>query len=236
MPFPEGIGLMFFNGTRGLVYYSSEAKRILVSNGGIVAQVVVESFPKLTAVSLGGAIASRSATWLTRKIDENYGVHLADVFDWLLNRLPQSVGWGYSRLARMVGTPQRMISTAFSNLPLPPQLHWVNDFLVSKLIAPVVEEVVYRGIIQKGLGSALALALTRFRVPPAVAHSLSGLIAVTLFAGAHNADPRSPQFRQTLICGITFGIMMYFYGLPGAVMTHSLNNISLQIEGSLGLG
>ena len=44
VPFPNGIGLMCFNGVRGLYYYASQAGRILVSNAGIVTSVAVGSY------------------------------------------------------------------------------------------------------------------------------------------------------------------------------------------------
>jgi hypothetical protein len=65
---------------------------------------------------------------------------------------------------------------------------------------------------------------------------LSGLIGATLFAGAHNPDPTSGQFRQTFIAGIAFGLMMHFHGLPAAVLTHAMNNFSTRIEEEIGLG
>src|SRR5438552_895738 len=114
MPFPDGIGLMFYNGARGLYYYASEAGRILVSNGGIVASVLVGSyfFPSQTAAAFGGTVATRSATWLAHQIDERYHVNLADAHDWLLGHLPASVSRGYSQLTRTINAPQRAITTA----------------------------------------------------------------------------------------------------------------------------
>src|SRR5262249_52994008 len=120
---PDGIGLMGFNGDSGLVYYASEARRVLVSNRGLVVSLLVSkgSFRRLTAAVLGGVIGARSLTWLTRKIDERHQVHLADALDWLLSQLPTSVGWGYSRLSRAISMPQRVITTTASNFP--PQFH-----------------------------------------------------------------------------------------------------------------
>jgi membrane protease YdiL (CAAX protease family) len=228
MMFPEGIGLMCYNGARGLLYYASQAGRLLASNGGIVTTIVLgsSSFPGQAAVSLGGAVASRAGTWLTREIDARYQVHLANAHDWLLNQLPASVGTGYFRLTQALAAPQRAISGAVAAQALPPQLFWINDYYVRELIAPVVEEVMFRAGIQGGLG----LALARFGVPAGAADSIATLIAATLFAGAHNPDPREQQFRQTLIAGIAYGVMMYVYGLPAAVMTHAFYNFSIRME------
>jgi hypothetical protein len=231
VPFPNGIGLMCFNGVRGLYYYASTAGRILVSNAGIVTSVAVGSYfsPGQTAVALGGAVASRAVTWVASEIDRQHHVHLANVHDWLLSRLPDSVTDGYVRLTQTVGAPQREITLAVMQEQLPPQFYWINDQFVTELIAPVLEEVIYRVGIQEGMG----LALTRFGVPAGAATSIAALISATLFAGAHNLDPSSPEFRQTLISGIAFGVMMHVNGLPAAVMTHAMNNFSIRIQQNL---
>jgi membrane protease YdiL (CAAX protease family) len=156
-------------------------------------------------------------------------VHLAGVHDWLLDKLPTSVSTGYVRLAQAVGTPQREITLAVMQQQLPPQFYWINDDYVTELIAPVLEEIIYRGVIQEGM----ALALTRFGVPAGAATLITGLIASTLFAGAHNLDPASSEFRQTLTAGIAFGVMMHVNGLPAAVMTHALNNFSIRMQQNL---
>ncbi|MDN3718816.1 CPBP family glutamic-type intramembrane protease [Roseibium salinum] len=91
-----------------------------------------------------------------------------------------------------------------------------------------------RAFFRLGIQSGIGIALTRFGVPSPLAHSLSGAIATTLFAGAHNPDPRDPQFRQTLISGIAFGLMMHFRGYPAAVMTHSFHNFSMRAQERLG--
>jgi Type II CAAX prenyl endopeptidase Rce1-like len=231
VPLPNGIGLLCFNGVRGLYYYTSQAGRLLVSNGGIVTSVAVGAYvsPRQTAFAFGGAVASRALTWLTSEIDSRLHVHLADVHDWLLGQLPESVSQGYVRLAQAVGAPQRAITQGVMQGQLPPQFFWINDEYVTELIAPVVEEIIYRAGLQEGMG----LALTRFGVPTGAAISIAGPISATLFAGAHNLDPASPQFRQTLISGITFGVMMHVIGLPAAVMTHALNNFSIRVRQDL---
>ncbi|MCX2723270.1 type II CAAX prenyl endopeptidase Rce1 family protein [Roseibium salinum] len=232
--FPDGIGIMFWNGAQGLYYYAAKAGRIFVENSGVIISVAVGAyvFPQQTKVALAGAVVSRGATWLTEEIDQRYHRHLADAYDWLLDQAPQNVTQGYLRMTRTVGAPQREISTAVRNRGHqgPQILLWVNEDTVTELIAPVLEEGIFRLGIQSGIG----IALTRFGVPSPLAHSLSGAIATTLFAGAHNPDPRDPQFRQTLISGIAFGLMMHFRGYPAAVMTHSFHNFSMRAQERLG--
>lgn len=233
--FPDGIGIMFYNGAQGLYYYAAKAGRIFIENSGVFISVAVGAyfFPQQTKVALAGALVSRGTTWLTEEIDQRYHVHLADAYDWLLNQAPQNVTQGYFRLTRTVGAPQRAVSTTVRNRHNqgPQILLWVNEDTVSELIAPVLEEGIFRLGIQSGIG----IALMRFGVPSPIAHSFSGLIAASLFAGAHNPDPNDRHFRQTLISGITFGLMMHYRGYPAAVMTHSFHNFSMRAQERIGL-
>jgi hypothetical protein len=222
---PNGLGLMLYNGLNGVIYYSSMAARVFVSNAGFVATVAVGGyfFPEETVAGLAGAVAIRGATWLTKKVDDRHQVHIADVVDKFLDVAPRSVTMGYVNATRMIGGPQRNVSTAIANTP---QLTWVNESLATELISPVLEESIFRVGIQEGL----ALGLVAVGVPRSAASFLSGTIAVSLFAGAHNVDPRSRQYRDTLISGIGFGIMMYMHGLPGAIVAHSANNAGVRLQ------
>lgn len=225
---PAGLGVMFYNGASGLAYYTSAAGRIIVSNGGIVATVAVSGyfFPRETAAGLVGAVAIRGATWLTKKIDEEHHIHIADAIDKLLDAVPNSVARGYMNASIMSGRPQREVSTAIANSS---RLNWVNDSLATELVSPVLEEAIYRVGLQEGV----VLGLTAVGVPKPAALVLAGIIAVALFAGAHNVDPRSRTYRDILISGIGFGLMMHLHGLPAAVVAHAANNVGVRLENTL---
>ncbi|SAL88762.1 CAAX amino terminal protease self-immunity [Caballeronia choica] len=229
MGWPEDLGLMLYNGASGLVYYSGKAARVFVSNGGFVATVAIGGyfFPEETMAGIVGAVAIRGATWLTKKVKEDYNVHIADAIDKLLDVVPNSVAIGYMNASLTIGSPQRQVSTKIANTP---QLSWVNDSLATELVSPLLEESIFRIGVQEGL----ALGLMAVGVPRPAASLLSGAISVSLFAGAHNVDPRSKQYRDTLVSGIGFGVMMYLHGLPGAVVAHSANNAGVRLEGFLG--
>jgi hypothetical protein len=222
---PNGLGLMLYNGANGVVYYSSMAARLFVSNAGFVATVAIGGyfFPEETVAGMAGAVAIRGATWLTKKVDDRRRVHIADVIDKLLDVAPRSITMGYVNATRMIGGPQRSVSTKIANAP---QLTWVNESLATELVSPLLEESIFRVGIQEGL----ALGLMAVGIPRSAASFLSGAISVSLFAGAHNVDPRSRQYRDTLVSGIGFGVMMYLHGLPGAVVAHSANNAGVRLE------
>lgn len=230
---PNNLGAVFYNGLRGLLYYSGMAARVFVGNGGIVAVVAVGAryFPAATVAGLAGAVVIRGATWLTKKIDAKYNVHIADVVDKLLDVAPRRVTRAYAAAATTLKKPSVMAARARQTTP---GMFLLNESLATELIAPILEESIYRLGIQEGLARGLMLV----RVPPGVAHVLAGLIAEPLFAAGHNLDPRHPEYRETLIAGIGFGLMMYMYGLPGAVVAHAANNAYIRLENQLqnGLG
>jgi hypothetical protein len=222
---PNGLGLMIYNGVNGLIYYSSMAARVFVSNAGFVATIAVGGyfFPEETVAGMAGAVAIRGATWLTKAVDDRCRVHVADVIDKFLDVAPRSVTMGYLNATRVIGGPQRSVSTSIATNP---QLTWVNESLATELVSPLLEESIFRVGLQEGL----ALGLIAAGIPRSAASFLSGAIAASLFAGAHNVDPRSRQYRDTLVSGIGFGIMMYLHGLPGAVVAHSANNAGVRLE------
>lgn len=220
----NGIGVLLYNGVQGIAYYTGRAGRLIISNGGTIATVAVVGryYPTQALAALGGVVLSRGASWITQQMDARYNVHVADLLDGALNHVPRSVSSGYFNTVRTLATPQRQMTSSVLNNP---QLHWINDNYIYELIAPVLEEGIYRLGIQQGM----AFALVRFGVPSAAAHVFSNLIAAHLFAGGHNPDPTSPEFRNNVVAGIAFGVMMSASGAPAAVLTHSLHNFSLRL-------
>jgi hypothetical protein len=219
---------MLYNGKEQLIYYSSMAGRVFLSNAGAVATVAVSGyfFPEETVAGIAGAVAIRSATWLTKKVDEAYHVHIADAIDRLLDVAPAPALRGYVTVLRTVGSPQRAVSQAIATSP---QLRWVNESLATELLSPLLEEVIFRVAAQEGL----ALGLMAAGVPRGAAGVLSGAISAALFAGAHSPNPRDKQYRDTLISGIGFGLMMHSHGLPAAIVSHSANNVGVRFENAL---
>lgn len=222
---PNGLGVMLYNGANGLLYYSSQAARLFVSNAGIIATVAVSGyfFPEETAVGVASGVAIRGATWLTKKVKEEHQVHLADGLSKLLDVAPQSVIRGYLNASSALASPQKKVSTQIATNP---RLHWVNDSLATELVSPMLEE----GIFRAGLQQGLATGLTALGVPQIAASVLALGIASSLFAAGHNANPDDPQHRDTLISGIGFGLMMYMHGMPAAVVAHAANNAGVRLE------
>ena len=220
---PQGIGVMFTNGVNTLCYFAREAGRIFWASPGTVTAIAVSTYfyPSRAATVFGGVIASRGATWIARQVDERYHYHFADAADWLLDQVPRSVQRAYLTAVQTPATPMRVVSTYAANR----RLYLINETTVSEIVAPVVEEVIYRYAGQE----LLARGMMALNVPQGLAYMISGTIATSLFAGGHSPDPRDQQYRQTLISGMVFGVMMQYWGLPTAMLTHSGNNVAIRL-------
>ncbi|WP_169708558.1 CPBP family intramembrane glutamic endopeptidase [Trinickia terrae] len=216
---------MLYNGASGLIYYSSMAARVFVSNAGLITTIAIGGyfFPEETVAGVVGAVAIRGANWITKKVDPEHRVHIATGIDRLLSHMPNYVSVNYIRASRVIARPQGYVSTGIANTP---QLSWVNESLATELLSPFLEESIFRVGVQEGL----ALGLMAVGVPRPAASFLSGSISASLFAGAHNANPDSDQYRDTIIAGIGFGVMMYLHGLPAAVVAHSTYNAGDRLE------
>jgi membrane protease YdiL (CAAX protease family) len=105
------------------------------------------------------------------------------------------------------------------------RLYLINEITVSEIVAPVVEELIYRYVGQE----LLARGMMALSVPQSLAYMTSATIATSLFAGGHTPNPRDQQYRQTLIAGMVFGMMMQYWDLPTAMLTHSGNNVAIRL-------
>ena len=224
---PQGIGALFTNGVNTVCYYAREAGKIFWANPGTVTVVAVSTyfFPARATTVFGGVIASHGANWIARQVDARYHVHFADVADWVLRQLPSRALPYYARAARIPATPIRLANNYASNPRR--RIYLINENVVSEIVAPVVEEVIYRYAGQEVLAQGMIL----LRVPRSLAYMISASISSSLFAAGHNPDPTNQFYRQNLISGMVFGVMMHYWGLPTAMLTHSGNNVALRLLG-----
>ena len=227
--FPEGIGLLFHNGVDTLGYYASRTRTLLVDNAGLITATALGRyyFPQATAVAFGGVIASRGASWIAREIDARYHVHIADIHDWIVSQLPGSVLSSYATTVNYLAKPSRFASRQVSALEQ--RFHFINDALLSELLAPIYEELVYRYAGQE----LLAQMMVAVGVPKVAATGIAMAISDTLFAASHQIEPTHGQFRDLIVVGAAFGAMMHFHGLPAAMLTHSCHNASIRLQQSL---
>lgn len=96
------------------------------------------------------------------------------------------------------------------------------------VLAPLGEEMLYRGLIMRGLYDGLrnlSLAKLQWLSRPILALIVAVLLSSFLFADSHGGEGQSVQFYALLAMGIVFAIA---YAVSGSffapVMAHSLNN------------
>lgn len=216
----EDFGLMITQGTRAVAYYSASAMRLFFGEGSFSfsSLIAAPSGASPTALSIIGAsvlgaVASRGATWIFQRIDDRYHVHIADLFGAVMDRAPAYVQRFYARTMMQL----RQGLATLNGLGL----YLVNQRRISTVIAPIVEEVIYR----MGMQGGVSAILERLGVPSPVATTLSVSLTSIVFAGSHDMNPSSRHFRHTLVSGIIFGVTMYYFGPLSAMGAHSLNNV-----------
>lgn len=97
--------------------------------------------------------------------------------------------------------------------------------LIPCLILPVIEEGIFRGILQAGL-QKLFYRIVPFTIigtlplPTLLAIGIASL----LFGAAHIPNNLKWQPLTTTISGVFNGILFYHYGLAAAILKHTMNN------------
>jgi len=100
-----------------------------------------------------------------------------------------------------------------------------NHPIIPCVLLPVVEEGIFRGILQSGLQSLL----TRF-IPNTLIWSLTlpALLAIgitsVLFGAAHIPLNNPWQPLTAALNGVVYGLLFYHYGLPSAIFKHMIHN------------
>jgi hypothetical protein len=160
-------------------------------------------------------------------VDSRYHVHIANIHDWIVEQLPGSVRPYYPRVIRNITVPSRVVRS-YANKP-DRRFYFINDNFVTELFAPIYEELAYRYVGT----DLLAQMLMSVGIPGTAAKVTALTISDSIFAASHNPDPRSGEFKDTLIAGAVFGAMMYFYGLPAAMLAHSFDNAAIRLQEEL---
>lgn len=207
---------------KAVCYYSSLGGKLLVANSGLILSVAVSvAYPRIGAVAVAGAVASRGTNWLAKKLDDATGLHLARLHDALVTQVAHTHGRQIVAAHNTLASPMRSISTSVQVGK--EQGYLINEDVLYELLAPIVEELMFRFAGQE----LVFQTLLRLGVPSDGATSIALSLSSSLFAFAHNPDPQSGLFKTNLIAGIIFGGLAHFHGLPAAMVAHSLNNASI---------
>ena len=171
-------------------------------------------------------------------------VLVALVVPWAINRRAAAADWGWmparpGRSALVVGVltlllslfvaafeaidPQaaQAASTVFRGFGLGRDAGFDAAMVLSIVaLAPLGEELLFRGLIYRSLRDGLAR-----RLPVSLAMAVGAAASAALFAWAHGAEGQEQQLWQLAVVGL---VMVLAYELTGSiaapVMLHSLNN------------
>ncbi len=166
----------------------------------------------LPAIIGPGALTGLGSEWLARKFS-----HITRQ-DSVVNRVPISIMRNIYNVSRFISRPV-VKAHQFTVNRL-----GVSERIFSNLIAPVMEEAVYRLGMQEGI----KFALMQMGFPSSLAETVSISSSAVLFAVSHDSN-LSVEFTATVISGAVFGIIQENFGFPEAVATHMLNNVTIDL-------
>jgi hypothetical protein len=194
---------------------------------------------KIAITGIAGAVVSRSSQQLSQQIEKKTGWHLGEALNAVI---PQAI------------TNKLKLCTKIIQFPLQYSAHLINNFYVNEpynlekidsqelekrarrvgalfeqILAPLSEELIYRGLIQKG-GAEL---LQTCGLPPILAKAISSIFATLMFGLAHigpteNFD--STKFTQSATAGIIMAVINERFGLHQAGVTHMIHNTFTTME------
>ncbi|MDN3508527.1 MAG: CPBP family intramembrane metalloprotease [Candidatus Neptunochlamydia sp.] len=96
----------------------------------------------------------------------------------------------------------------------------VSERAYSIFVAPVLEETVYRLILQGGSSKALQAAGLDAKLAKVIAIGVTTI----LFEMAHYPDVRSQQFSNIALQSLAFSITQELRGISDAIIAHGVNN------------
>lgn len=131
-----------------------------------------------------------------------------------LNRLiPRKVQYGFFQVATFATAAiNRVTDLFFDRSPAP---------FKKIVLAPILEEVAYRFVIQKSLESLFAL-IGLGSIPSKVL----GIGASSIMFGfAHNGDPETERFAITFTSGCFYGALADRQHLGASILIHFINNL-----------
>lgn len=161
-------------------------------------------------VAGAGAFLGVSANWLGRTFVN-------------LTGLPDRISNGHF-LALLFKTSELIVTPIKQAHAVTVGAHRIPERLFSNILAPILEEAVYRLGVQGGI----KLALTTIGFPSVHAEIVANLTASVLFGLGHSSA-LGDEFATTTICGFVFGHIQEHYGFPEAVVAHAFNNIVIDL-------
>lgn len=156
-----------------------------------IGTLVADKVAQKTGVSLGAVLNNPYGRYLARGLGK-----ITDVVQWPMNKV-QELKLEYVSSFPLHQFNQQVI--AAKRL----------DFVCRTFIAPIYEEIAYRGAIQFGGGVLLAPL-----VGPGLGQLISGIVSDIMFGLAHNQNVSSETFISTSSKGVFLALSAGMNGLP----------------------
>ena len=170
---------------------------------------LISNVGKTVGIGILGALAAKEGSLLSRKVVNLTGYAIGKPLD----ILPMSVQYKMFQVASAIGKVANALHAPFVRAG-------VSENAYSTFLAPILEEIPYRLILQEGSSKALQSA----GVDPTVAKVIAIGATTILFGMAHNPDVTSEQFSSVALQGLAFGITQEVSGTSEAIIAHGVSN------------
>lgn len=178
------------------------------------------------------ALTSRSIQLLSDKVNDRWGWHLGQVLSVIM---PSPIRRVFTLSKKILQYPINWFSEKIQNFYLS-QAERLNlpdyererkelrrDLFIKIIYAPVLEEIIYRGIAQTGVSACLEM----FRIDPLLSKIISIFCATVMFGMAHEPKIAQIYFTRSAVAGFVMGVTKEIYGLPTSIVAHMLHNCSI---------
>lgn len=196
---------------------------------------LLSSIGKSIGAVVVGASTSRASMWLSQKVEDMTGLSIGRL---LYQATPEKVANFLKTSATSINYPltftAEKIKDAYIIEPYSSDSISTAEYgkralkldrLLKVVIAPLFEELAFRGLIQTVGG----MALEGIGVPPHIAQGSALLIANTLFTLAHLEGHEgfdSERFSSIFAGGLIDSVICHQFGLTASVAEHALSNLS----------
>lgn len=196
----------------------------------------ISSAISTVGIGLVGGAVSRTSMWISDSFESATGRHVGQVTDYIM---PDGIKKAFSLAGKCFNYPLNALSKQLQYVYIykpyeedrigakelskrGPQL----DKLLKIVLAPFMEEIIFRGGVQK-LGE---MGLISLGVPYPIAKTICIVAANTMFTAAHLEDHtqfNTREFSSTFVGGLIDGIICSEFGLASSVASHMFSNLSV---------
>jgi hypothetical protein len=187
---------------------------------------------KLLFLGSAGALTSRLVQWVSDKVSDLSGRHLGQALRVIIPSPIRKVLTAAKNIVQYpIYAPKNKIENLFitddERINLPDdereRKEGRKDLFMRVVYYPVLEEIVYRGVVQTGISLSLEMLGTN----PMISKTISVFCTTVMFGIAHEKKLRKNAFTSSAVAGLVMGILKEYKGLPSSIVAHMLHNFSI---------